>query len=105
MPDTPTIAARIKLPALEVSNTRTLAPASLLQVKQAVVPVVQQLVQAAGIKLNSAQQAELSSAFVTRGIINIPATADAGMSVNVEATSLTYNERQLAIGEAETVGE
>jgi len=99
MGDTPKVVRpAVQLPQqLEVATTRVLSPASLLQVKQAIAPVVQQLVQAAGIKLSAADQAVMNAAFMARGVINIPAAEDSGISVNVEATSLTYNSSRLAI--------
>jgi hypothetical protein len=63
--------------------------------------MVQQLVQGAGIKLSAADQEAMNAAFMARGIINIPASADAGNSLNVETNSLTWSSRQIAVAEEE----
>jgi len=81
------------LPAtLHVVRSAQLTPSSLAQVKQAIAPVVQQLVQASGLNLSATELQELNQAFMERGVISIPATAAAGHSLNIEATSLTYLE-------------
>jgi len=99
MGDTPkVVAGAIQIPQnLQVATTRALSPTSLQQVKQSLAPVVQQLVQAAGIQLSAADKASLQTAFLARGIISIPSAADDGISVNVEATSLTYNSSRIAV--------
>jgi len=77
---------------LSTVRTVQLTPASLTQVKQAIAPLVTQLVQASGLGLSAPELQELNAAFMERGVISVPETAVAGHSLTIEATSLTYLE-------------
>jgi hypothetical protein len=68
-----------------------LAPNSLMQVKQAIAPMLQQMVQAAGMQLSATDLQTLNEAFIDRGIISISEAEDSGNSLNIEATSLTWS--------------
>ena len=82
----------IHLPTtLNTVQNRTLASNSLAQVKQAIAPLVQQMVQAAGFSLNPAQLQEVNQAFMNRGIISIGSAADAGNTISVETNSLNWS--------------
>jgi len=76
---------------LDTVQSAQLTPSSLAQVQEVIAPMVQQLVQAAGMQLSAADLNDLNESFKERGVISVEGSEvhPEGVSLNC-ASSCTY---------------
>ncbi len=84
----------LKFPQLQATKRMELVPSNKQEVASAIAPVVENLVESAGVKLSSEELADLRKAFIERGTITIaPSAAAASATISVEASSLNYSSK------------
>jgi hypothetical protein len=72
---------RVKSP-----NSRVFEPASQRELVKSISPLVNQLVEEAGMKIEPQKMAELQSAFEQRGMINVPGATAASVVLSVSGS-------------------
>jgi hypothetical protein len=83
----------LQIPSMRATQRVELIPGNKVDVANAIAPLVEHLVSAAGMQLSAAELAELRQAFIERGTISIPPTpASASSTISVEANSLNYSK-------------
>jgi hypothetical protein len=87
----------IKIPEnLQTVTRQTLTSDSQAELAQSIAPTLEHIVAAAGITLPPEHAAELSTAFLERGVISIPPGGrNASGTVSFELNSLNYTSKAL----------